>query len=148
MCRCKYCLCVLLLSRGCRHMLLARYVKLRVAHAPGMRETFSATSRVSDLDMHHSAWLTNVPGCMPGLLISGFLWNRWRWKRSRHSQCMCNPHFYESGKRPMELYFSYYCRLSDPTVYKHRCLEGQFVSMLNTLWIFTLMCFGCFVNIS
>ena len=32
---------------------LARYVKLRVAHAPGMLGTFSPPPRVSDPDMHH-----------------------------------------------------------------------------------------------
>ena len=32
---------------------LARYVKLRVAHAPGMPGTFSLPPRVSDPDMHH-----------------------------------------------------------------------------------------------
>ena len=30
-----------------------------------------------------------------------FLWNRWQGKRPRHSRRMRNPHFYESGKRPM-----------------------------------------------
>ena len=38
---------------------------------------------------------------MPGSLTSGFLWSRWRGKRSRHSRRMRSPQFYVSGKRPM-----------------------------------------------
>ena len=80
---------------------LARYVKLRVAHATGMPGTFSPRPRVSGPDMHHGACVTHVPWCIPGSQTSGFLWNRWRGKRSRHSRCMRNQQFYVSGKRPM-----------------------------------------------
>ena len=52
---------------------LARYVKLRVAHAPGRPETFSLPPRVSDLDMQHDTCVTHVPWCMPGSLPSGFV---------------------------------------------------------------------------
>ena len=74
---------------------------LRVAHAPGMPGTFSPRPRVSDPDMHHDTCVTHVSWCMPGSLTSGFLWNRWRGKRSRHSRRMRNPQFYVSGKRPI-----------------------------------------------
>ena len=60
------------------HGPLARYVKLRAAHAPGMPGTFSPPPRVSDPDMHHGTCVTHVPWCMPGSLTSGFLWIRWR----------------------------------------------------------------------
>ena len=80
---------------------LAKYVKLRVAHAQGMPGTFSPPPRVSDPDMHHGTCVTHVPWCMPGSLTSGFLWSRWRGKRSRHSRRMRNPQFYVSGKRPI-----------------------------------------------
>ena len=80
---------------------LARYVKLRVAHAPGMPGTFSPSPRVSDPDMHHGTCVTHVPWCMSGSLISSFPWRRWRGKRSRHSRRMRNPQFCVSGKRPM-----------------------------------------------
>ena len=56
---------------------LTRYVKLRVAHAPGMPGTFSPPPRFSDPDMHHGTCATHVPRCMPGSLTSGFLWGRW-----------------------------------------------------------------------
>ena len=82
---------------------LTRYAKLRVAHAPGMPETFFPPPWISDPDMHHGTCVTHVPWCMPGSLTSGFLWSRWRGKRSRHSRCMRNPQFCASGKGPMGL---------------------------------------------
>ena len=83
------------------HGPLARYVKLRVTHAPGMPGTFSPPPRVSDPDMHHGTCVMHVPWCMPWLLNSGFLGSRWRGKRSRHSWRMRNPQFFVSGKRPI-----------------------------------------------
>ena len=61
-----------------RHGPLARYVILRVAHAPGMPGTFSPPPWVSDPDMHHGTCVMHVSWCMPGSLTSGFLWSRWR----------------------------------------------------------------------
>ena len=80
---------------------LTRYVKLRFTHAQGMPGTFSPPPYVSDPDMHHGTCLTHVPWCMPGSLTSGFIWSRWRGKRSRHSRHMRNPQFYVSDKRPI-----------------------------------------------
>ena len=77
--------------------------KIAGAHAPGMPGTFSPSPQVSYPDMHHGTCVTHVPWCMPGSLTSGFLWNRWRGKRSRHSRRMRNLQFYVSGKRPMVL---------------------------------------------
>ena len=85
----------------CHHGPLARYVKLRVAHAPGMPGTFSPPPRFSDPDMHHGTCVTHVPWCMPGSLTSGFLWSWWWGKRSRRSRRMRNPQFYVSAKRPI-----------------------------------------------
>ena len=81
------------------HGPLTRYVKLRVAHTPGMPGTFSPPPRVSDPGMRHGACATHVPWCMPGSLASGFLWNQRRGKRSRHPRRMRNHQFYVSGKR-------------------------------------------------
>ena len=78
---------------------LTRYVKLLVAHAPGMPGTVSPPPGVSYPDMHHGTCVTHVPWCMPGSLTSGFYWSQWRGKRSRYSRYMCNPHSYVSGKR-------------------------------------------------
>ena len=80
------------------HGPLARYGKLRVAHAPGMPGTFSPPPRFSDPDMHLGTCMTHVAWCMPGSLTSGFLWSWWRGKRSRRKR---NPQFCVSGKRPM-----------------------------------------------
>ena len=72
------------------HGPLTRYVKLRVAHAPGMPGTFCPPPWISDPDMHHGTSVTYVPWCIPGSLTSGFLWSRWRKKHSQHSRCMRN----------------------------------------------------------
>ena len=83
------------------HGPLARYIKLRVGHAPGMLRMLSSSPRVRDPDMHNSTCTTNVPWCMPESLTSGFLWGCWRAKRSRHSRSMHNPQFYVSGRGPL-----------------------------------------------
>ena len=56
----------------------ARYVKLWVAHAPGMPGTFSRPPWVTDPDMHYGTYMTHVPRSMPGSLTMGFRWSRWR----------------------------------------------------------------------
>ena len=87
----------------------ARYVNLRVAHAPGIPVTFSPPPRVSDPDMHHGTCVTHVPWCISGSLTSGWLWCQWRGKRSRHSRCMRNLQFYVSGKRPITFLLCHSC---------------------------------------
>ena len=87
---------------------VARYIKLRVAHAPGMTGTFSPLPWVSDPDMHRGTCVTHVPWCMPGSLTSGFLWRQWRGKRSWYSCRMCNPTFYVSDKRPISCEIGYH----------------------------------------
>ena len=52
--------------------------KIAGAHAPGMPGTFSPSPQVSAPDMHHGTCVTHVPWCMPGLVTSGFRWNRRR----------------------------------------------------------------------
>ena len=64
---------------------LTRYVKLQVAHAPGMPGTFSPSPRVNEPDMPHGTCMAHVLWCMPGSLTSNIVWSRWRGKRSRHS---------------------------------------------------------------
>ena len=65
-----------------------------------MPGAFSPPPRVSDTDMHHGTCVTHVSWCMTGSVASGFLWSRWRGKRSRHSRRMHNPQFCVFGKRP------------------------------------------------
>ena len=48
----------------------ARYVKLLVAHVPGMPGTLSLPLRVNNPDMHHGTCVTHVPWCMPGSLTN------------------------------------------------------------------------------
>ena len=83
------------------HGPLARYVKVRIAHAPGMPGTFTPPPPGNNPGMHQDTCVTHVPWYMPGSLPSGFLWSRWREKRSRYSRHMCNAQFYVSGKRSM-----------------------------------------------
>ena len=80
------------------HGPFARYVKLRVVHAPRMPGTFSPPPQVSDPDMHHGTCVTHVLWCMPGSLTSGSLRSQRREKRSWR---MRNPQLYVSGKRPI-----------------------------------------------
>ena len=87
---------------GSFHGPLTRYVKLRVAHAPRLPETFSPPPSVSDPGMHHGTCVTHVSWCMPGSLTSSFIWNRWWGKCSRHSRRIRHAQFYVSGKRFMK----------------------------------------------
>ena len=96
------------------HGPLTRYARLHIAHAPGMRRRFFPTLWFSDPDMQHGTCVTHLLWCMPGTLTSGFVWSRWRGKRSRHSRHMRKPQVYVSGKRPMFVIFSlsdYHCCL-------------------------------------
>ena len=70
MCRSGWCVkdCASIKFHTAGYEHLARYVKLRFVHAPGMPGTFSPQLRVSYPDM---------PWCMPGSLTSGFLLSRW-----------------------------------------------------------------------
>ena len=100
----------LVTSECLQHGPLVRYVKLRERFPP---------PRVSDPDMHHGTYVTHVPWCMPGSLISGFPWRRWREKRSRHSRRMPNPQFYISGKRHMVIFYQSSWRARWVIVVKH-----------------------------
>ena len=104
------------------HGPLTRYVKLRIAHAPGMPGTFSPTPRVSDPDMHHGTCMPHVPWCMAGSLTRGFIWSRWRGKHSRRIR---NPQFYISAKRPVEQYgFVYKVYILCRTIYANSTLSA------------------------
>ena len=101
---------------------LTRYVKLRVAHALG---TFSPP-----LGLAIPTCITARASHMSGTLTSGFLWRRWRGKRSRHSRRMRNPQFYVCVKRPMDcavvmvVTLSMYWKIRHPT-FQH--VESDFL---------------------
>ena len=79
------------------HGLLPKYVKLWVAHAPGMPERFPRYRRLAiPTCIKTRSWRT----CRDAL-TGGFLRSRWRKKCSRHSRRMHNPQYYVFGKRPM-----------------------------------------------
>ena len=80
---------------------LTRYVKLRVAHAPGMSGTLSppptSKENASKRSQHASRHVRHARAVMH----VGIANPRWRGKCSRHSRRMRNTQFYVSGKRPM-----------------------------------------------
>ena len=65
----------------------------------GRGNVFSTTTVLQS--RHASRHVTYVPWCMPGSLTGGFIWSRWRGKRSRYSRRMRNPSFYVFCKRPI-----------------------------------------------
>ena len=101
------------------HGPLARYVKLRVVHAPVMTGTFSPPPRVNNSDMHHGTWVTHVPWCMSGSLTCGFLWSRWRGTRSRHSGA-CSTHNFtylvRGPRSPVKSLACYWCSVAIMTI--------------------------------
>ena len=83
------------------HRPLTRYVKLCVAHAPGMPGTFSpppTSKETASLRSQHASWHVRHARAVMHVGISN---PRWRGKRSRHSRRMRNPRFCVSGKTPM-----------------------------------------------
>ena len=121
------------------HGPLARYVNLRVAHAPG---TFSPPPQNRDPGMHHGTCVTHVPWCMPGSQTCVFHWSWWRGKRSRQSRRMRNTQFYVSGKRPMHQNWGIWVNRTIPSNSKTQkstnclhicgCTASQFLLVLLT----------------
>ena len=89
--------------------------------------TFSPPPRDSDRDMHHGTCVTHVPRCIPRSLTSGFIWSRWRRKRSRYSRRMRNPQFYLSGNRPLMRSQQY--TLVILSSFWYRCITDVLVSV-------------------
>ena len=104
---------------------LIRYVKLRVAHAPGMPATFSPPLMASDPDMHHGTRVThvqlevsfevgggeNVPG-IPGVCVTYLVRGPWN----------------------IIVYRKYYIYISNSKKYcLYRCILGNNLSISNTL---------------
>ena len=120
---------------------LTRCVKLRVEREPGIPGTFSLPPRVSDPDTQHDTCVTHVPWCMLGSLTSGFLWSRWRVKRSWHSWHMHNQQFYVFGKSPMVVNvvrFWWMCQ--------YDTFQGAAVGSLSGLIFAVWLCTGSFLT--
>ena len=83
------------------HGPLTRYVKLCVAHAPGMPGTFSPPPTSKETASYRSRHASRHVRNARAVMHVGIA-NPWRrGKRSRHSRRMRNPQFYVSGKRPV-----------------------------------------------
>ena len=76
-----------------------RYVKLRVAHAPGMPGTFFPPPILKETASYRSQPASRHVRDARAVMYVGIANLRCRGKRSRHSQRMHNPQFYVSGKR-------------------------------------------------
>ena len=111
------------------HGSLTRYPKLRVAHALGMPGTLSPPPWVSDPNMHHGTCVTHVPWCMLGSLTCGFLWSRWRGKRSWNSWHMRNLQFCVSGKRPIHEDMCVFC-----FVFGYTIVFGRLILIICPYW--------------
>ena len=81
------------------HGPLTRYVKLRVAHAPGMPGTFSPPPTSKEAASQRSRHASRHVRDARAEMHVGIANPRWRGKRSRHSRRMRNPQFYVSGRR-------------------------------------------------
>ena len=126
---------------------LARYVNLRVVHAPGMPGTFSPSPRVSDPYKHHGTCVAHVSWCMSGSLTRGFLLIQWRGKHSRHPRRMRKPQFYVLGKRPIVWTSTSwttghpllgFCSLSDKTSYHQSSLRPE-ATRLDVIMVTSLL---------
>ena len=77
------------------HGLLAIYVKLWVAHAPGMPGTFSPPPRLSDPDMHHGMCMKSVAGKMFPAFPGAWATRNFTYLvRGPLSICMANPYIF------------------------------------------------------
>ena len=79
---------------------LARYVKLRVAHAPRTPETFSPPPTWKETASQQSRDASRHVRHARAVMHVGIANPRWRGKRSRHSRRMRNPQCYVFSKWP------------------------------------------------
>ena len=99
----------------CYHYLhgpLARYVKFRVAYAGNTGNVFPASAGKQSRHASRTC-VTHVPWYTPGSLTSGFLWNRWRGKRSRlekgSRKYLTHPQIFSDGEN-INKETKYFCR--------------------------------------
>ena len=109
------------------HGPLARYVKLRVAHAPGMSRTFFTLPTSKETASKRSRHASRHVRDARAVMHVGIANPRWRGKRSRHSRRMHNPQFYVSGKRPMTQRYALY-------VFLHSYAYSQPTPCLQVPW--------------
>ena len=107
-----------------QHGPLARYVKLRVAHAPGMLGTFSPSPIskesviVSDPGLHHGTCVTHVSWCMSGWLTRGGGENGPGWYKRTWYQSAATWWTYTEGRRVSRHY------LFDPGLVSIECTKS------------------------
>ena len=87
---------------------LTRYVKLWVAHAPGMLGTFSPPPTSKETAGLRSRHASRHVRDAHAVMHIGIANPQWRGKGARDSRRMRNAQFYVSGKRPMDVICSLY----------------------------------------
>ena len=87
-------------SEVCQHGPLTRYVKSRVAHAPGRPGTFFPPPNSKETTRSRSRHASRHVRHARVVMHAGIANPLWRGKRSRHFRGMRNPQFYVSGKSP------------------------------------------------
>ena len=85
----------------CAHETLTRYVKLLVAHAPGMPGTISPPPTSMEIASNRFWYASCFLRDARAVMLVGIANPRWQGIRSRLSRRMNNPPIYVSGKRPM-----------------------------------------------
>ena len=88
-------------GQNSHHGPIVRYVKLWVAHAPGMPGTFLPPPTSKEIASQRPRHASRRVRHARAVMHVGIANPRWRGKRSRHSRCMRNPKFYVSVKRPI-----------------------------------------------
>ena len=102
---CLSCWHILSVFTGCiacdMHGPLARYVKLWVAHVPGMPGTFSPWPTSKETASWRSRLASRRVRDTRAVMHVGIANPRWQGNFSQQSRRMRKPQFYVSGKRPM-----------------------------------------------
>ena len=121
------------------HGSLASYVKLWVAHAPGMLGTFPRHRGYGDSDMHHGTCVTHVPWYMPESLTSGFPWSLWQGNVPGIPSACATHNFTYLARGPLRLYrlpwgwISIICNVS-LSPQRQQILPGSMVTKIWRHW--------------
>ena len=86
---------------------LTRYVKLQVAHMPGMPATYSPPPTSKETANQRSQHASRHVRDARTVMHVGITKQRWRGKSSRHSRRMHNPQYHVSGKRSMHIFINH-----------------------------------------
>ena len=123
---------------------LTRYVKLWVAHAPGMPVTFFPPPTSKETASYRSRHASRHVPYARAVMHVGIANPRWRGKRSRHSRRMRNSLLYVSGKRPIVRnidgsdHYHHWCWfITEMNIWRRRIIDAE-EQRCRYLWPFSL----------